>query len=89
MGLQQTMRALSDPTRREILQLLRQNSLSFGDIAAHFDMSPPAVSKHLGILKEADLIRDVRQGRYIIYELNASILDEVLLFIKQIREETP
>ncbi len=89
MGLQQTMRALSDPTRREILRLLRRGSLAFGDIAAHFDMSPPAVSKHLGILRDADLIRDARAGRRIIYEINASVLDEVLLWIKQLREETP
>ena len=85
MGIQNTMRALADPTRRTILNLLKKNRLSAGDIAAHFDMSLPAVSKHLTVLKEADLIRDQREGKYIFYELNASVLDEALLWLKDLR----
>lgn len=85
MGIQSTMRALSDPTRREILNLLKRDSMSAGDISGHFEMSVPAVSKHLSILKEAGLIRDRREGKYIYYELNASVLEEVLIWIEGLR----
>ena len=85
MGIQSTMRALSDPTRREILNLLKKDSMSAGDISGHFDMSVPAVSKHLSILKDAGLIRDRREGKFIYYELNASVLEEVLIWIEGLR----
>ena len=87
MGIQNTMKALADPTRRTILNLLKKGRLSAGEIAEHFDMSLPAVSKHLAVLKEADLIRDQREGKYIFYELNASVLDEALLWLKDLRGE--
>ena len=87
MGIQNTLKALADPTRRTILHLLKQSRLSAGEIAEHFDMSLPAVSKHLAVLKEADLIRDQREGKYIFYELNASVLDETLLWLKDLRGE--
>lgn len=87
MGIQNTMKALADPTRRIILNLLKKSRLSAGEIAEHFDMSLPAVSKHLTVLKEADLIRDQREGKYIFYELNASVLDEALLWLKDLRGE--
>ncbi|MBR5230774.1 MAG: winged helix-turn-helix transcriptional regulator [Clostridia bacterium] len=85
MSLQQTMRALGDPARREILTLLKEKSLSAGEIAEHFPFSAAAVSKHLSILKEADLIRDTRQGKYIYYELNASVLEEILMWISDLK----
>lgn len=85
VGIQCTMRALSDPTRREILNLLKKDSMSAGDISGHFEMSVPAVSKHLSILKDAGLIRDRREGKYIYYELNASVLEEVLIWIEGLR----
>ena len=85
MGIQSTMRALSDPTRREILNLLKKDSMSAGDISGHFEMSVPAVSKHLSVLKDAGLIRDRREGKYIYYELNASVLEEVLIWIEGLR----
>lgn len=85
MGIQITLKALADPTRREILNMLKRGSLSAGAIAEHFSMSAPAVSKHLNILKDADLIRDRREGKYIYYELNASVLDEVLLWVKELK----
>ena len=85
VGIQSTMRALSDPTRREILNLLKKDSISAGDISGHFEMSVPAVSKHLSILKDAGLIRDRREGKYIYYELNASVLEEVLIWIEELR----
>lgn len=87
LGLQNTMKALADPTRRTILNLLKKSRLSAGEIAEHFDMSMPAVSKHLTVLKEADMIRDQREGKYIFYELNASVLDEALLWLKDLRGE--
>ena len=89
VGIQNTMRALADPTRRTILNLLKKNRLSAGEIAEHFDMSLPAVSKHLTVLKGADLIRDQREGKYIFYELNASVLDEALLWLKDLRGGSP
>ena len=87
MGIQNTMKALADPTRRTVLNLLKKRSLSAGEIAGHFDMSLPAVSKHLTVLKEADLIRDRREGKYVYYELNASVLDEALLWLRDLRGE--
>ena len=89
MGIQKTMKALADPSRRTILNLLKQRRLSAGEIAENFDMSLPAVSKHLAVLKEADLIRDQREGKFIFYELNASVLDEALLWLKDLRGEKP
>lgn len=88
MSLQTTLRALSDPTRREILSLLKSGRMSAGDIAEHFRMSGAAVSKHLSVLKEADLIRDTREGKYIFYELNASVLEEIMIWITALKGDT-
>ena len=88
MSFQQTMHALSDPVRREILTLLKEKRLAAGEIAAHFPISGAAVSKHLTVLKEADLIRDTRQGKYIFYELNASVLEEILLWLIDLKGDT-
>ena len=87
MGLQTTLRTLADPTRREILNLLKERSLSAGEIASHFSMSGAAVSKHLAVLKQAGLVRTRREGTYIYYELNASVLEEVLLWLQDLRGE--
>jgi len=88
MGLQQTMRALSDPTRREILNLLKGGRLSAGDITAHFDMTGAAISRHLSVLREAELIWDKREGKFIYYELNTSVLEEILLWVQDLKGET-
>lgn len=88
MSFQQTMHALSDPVRRQILSLLKEKRLAAGEIGAHFPISGAAVSKHLTVLKEADLIRDTRQGKYIIYELNASVLEEILLWLSDLKGDT-
>lgn len=85
MGLQNTLKALSDPTRREILNLLKSGRMSAGDITDHFPVSGAAVSRHLSVLKEADLIRDTREGKFIYYDLNASVLEEILLFVKALK----
>ena len=81
MSLQSTLKALSDPIRREILNLLKSGTMAAGDIAAHFDVTAAAVSRHLSVLREADLIRDKREGKFIYYELNASVLEEIMLWI--------
>ncbi|MBQ9779843.1 MAG: winged helix-turn-helix transcriptional regulator [Clostridia bacterium] len=87
MGLQQTMRALADPIRREILNLLKKGRMSAGDIVDHFDVTGASISRHLSVLKEADLIRDTREGKFIFYELNASVLEEILLWITELKGE--
>ena len=87
MLLQNTLRALADPTRREILNLLKGGSLAAGEIGEHFDMTAAAVSRHLSVLKEAELIRDRRNGKFIIYELNASVLEEILLWLTELKGE--
>ena len=85
MSLQNTLRALSDPIRREILHLLKGGRLSAGQIVEHFDVTGASISRHLSVLKEADLIRDSREGKFIYYDLNASVLEEALLWIKDLR----
>jgi len=87
MGFQQTMKALSDPIRREILEMLKSGRLSAGEIAEKFPVSGAAVSKHLSVLKDADLIRDAREGKFIFYELNASVLEEVMLWLAGLKGE--
>ena len=85
LSLQNTLKALSDPTRREILSMLKNGKLSAGEIVEKFPVSGAAVSRHLSVLKEADLIRDERDGKYIYYELNASVLEEIMLWITQLK----
>lgn len=87
MPIQSTMKALSDPVRREILGLLKTGRLSAGEIADQFPISGAAVSKHLSVLREADLIRDTRDGKYIFYELNTSVLEEVMLWLTSLKGE--
>lgn len=87
MAMQDTLRALADPTRREILTLLRAGPLTAGQIAEKFPVSATAVSRHLSVLKEADLVRDRREGKYIYYELNASVLEEILLWLTTLKGE--
>ena len=85
MSLQETMRALADPTRREILHLLKGGRLSAGEIVEHFPVTAAAISRHLAALKDADLIRDKREGKYIYYEMNASVLEEIMLWISELK----
>lgn len=87
MSMQDTLQALADPTRREILNLLKQSRMSAGEISNHFSISGAAVSRHLSVLKEADLIRDEREGKYIYYEINATVLEEILLWISELKGE--
>lgn len=87
MSLQLTLKALADPTRREILNMLKGGRRSAGEIGAQFDITAAAVSRHLSVLKDADLITDTREGKYIFYELNASVLEEIMLWITDLKGE--
>lgn len=85
MGIQNTLKALYDPTRREILNLLKSGTKSAGEISDSFDISFAAISRHLSVLKDADLIRDERDGKFIYYSLNVSVLEETILWIKDLK----
>ena len=87
MGMHNTLKALADPIRREILNLLKNGQLSAGEITEHFDVTGASISRHLSVLKEAELIRDRRDGKFIIYELNASVLEEIMLWITDLKGE--
>ena len=79
------MRALADPIRRQILNLLKKGRMSAGDIVEHFEVTGASVSRHLSVLKDADLIRDAREGKFIYYELNTSVLEQIMLFISDLK----
>ena len=85
MSFSDTMKALSDPVRREILNLLKGGSMTAGDIAGRFDMTGATVSYHLSQLKKAGLVFESREKNYIYYSLNASVLEEVLLWLQALR----
>ncbi len=87
MSLQHTLKALADPIRREILNLLKKGRMSAGEISDHFPVTDAAISRHLSVLKDADLIRDTREGKFIFYELNASVLEEIMLWITDLKGE--
>ena len=87
LGLQDTLRALEDPIRREILSLLKGGRLSAGEICEHFPVTAAAISRHLSVLREADLIRDQREGKFIYYELNTSVLEEIMLWLTELKGE--
>ena len=76
--MSKAFKALSDKTRREILKLLNNRDMSAGEIAEHFDMSKPSISKHLDILREAELVSSEKKGQFIIYSINTSVIQEVL-----------
>lgn len=85
MALQKTLKALADPVRREILNLLKKGRRSAGEITEQFDITAAAISRHLSVLKEADLIRDTREGKFIFYDLNATVLEEMMLWVADLR----
>ena len=87
MGLQHTLKALADPIRREILNLLKKGRLSAGEITDHFPVTAPSISRHLSVLKDADLIRDTREGKFIFYEINTSVLEETMLWLTALKGE--
>ena len=87
MSFAETFKALSDPVRRDILQLLKSGRMSAGDIASNFDMTAATVSYHLKILKKADLIWEKKEKNFIFYELNTSVLEEIMLWISDLKGE--
>ena len=87
MALQNTLKALSDPIRREILNLLKEGRMSAGEIVERFPVTGASISRHLSVLKDADLIRDTRDGKFIFYELNTSVLEEIMLWITDLKGE--
>ena len=87
-NMQATLRALTDPIRREILTMLKGGRLSAGEISDRFPVSGAAVSRHLSVLKEAGLVWDQREGKYIYYELNASVLEEIMLWLTELKGDS-
>ena len=85
MGFAETFKALSDPIRREILMMLRDGSMSAGEIGSHFDMTGATISYHLGILKKADLVLESREKNFIYYTLNTSVVEEVMLWLSELK----
>lgn len=85
MGFAETFKALSDPIRREILMMLRDGSMSAGEIGSHFDMTGATISYHLKILKKAELIFEKKEENYIYYTLNTSVVEEVMLWLSELK----
>lgn len=88
MSFAQTFKALSDPARREILTNLKNGRMAAGDIASHFDMTAATISYHLKILKQADLITETKEKNYIYYELNTSVLEELMVWIADLKGDS-
>lgn len=88
MGFSETMKALGDPVRREVLNLLKGGSMTAGEIASHFDLTGASVSYHLAQLRGAELVTERREKNFIYYSLNASVLEEVLLWLQSLKGET-
>lgn len=82
MGISETLKSISDPVRREIMEILKYEKMTAGDIAAHFDLTNATVSYHLSMLKKAGLVAETRYKKYIYYELNVSVFEELLIWIK-------
>lgn len=86
MGFQESFKALSDPTRREIITLLKSGAMSAGDIVEHFSMTGATISHHLAILKQAGLVTDKKEGKYIYYELNLSVVEEIMSWLSGLKD---
>ena len=86
MAFRQTFKALFDPTRREILDILKHGRRTAGEIASAFDLSAATVSHHLAILREAELVTDEKVGKYIYYEINTTVIDEILAWATSLKE---
>lgn len=84
--LQDTMKALSDPTRRRILELLKGGTLSRGELLKEFDMTAATLSHHLSILKKADLVSDERKGTFVYYQLNTSVIEDILSWVSSLTD---
>lgn len=87
MGFAETFKALSDPVRREILMMLKNKRMSAGEIGSHFDMTGATISYHLNILKKAGLVYEEKEKNFIYYELNISVVEEVMLWLSELKGE--
>lgn len=87
MGYQETFKALSDKTRRNILTLLKNGPLTVSEIGSHFEITGATLSHHLTVLRQADLISDSKKGKYIYYELNTSVVEDIMVWLKKLTEE--
>lgn len=87
MGFAETFKALSDPVRRDILNMLKDKKLAAGEIASNFDMTSATISYHLNILKKAELVYETRQKNFIYYELNTSVLEDIMLWFTELKGE--
>ena len=88
MNFAQTFKALSNPIRRSILELLKAGKLSAGDIAGHFDVAGATISHHLSLLKQADLIREEKEKNFIYYELNTSVLEDLMVWLVDLKGDS-
>lgn len=86
MGICETFKVLSDPFRRQILELLKEKRRNAGELAEQLNISPPALSYHIRLLKEANMVREYKEKNFIYYEINASVFDEIILWIKQMQK---
>ena len=86
MGFAESFKALSDPVRRDILEMLKKGRMSAGDIGSNFDMTGATISYHLNILKKAELVRESKEKNFVFYELNASVVEEVMLWLAGLKE---
>jgi len=87
MGFADTFKALSDPVRREILEMLKKRRMSAGEIGSHFDMTGATISYHLSILKKAELVKETKQKNFVYYELNTSVVEEIMLWLSELKEK--
>jgi len=87
MGFAETFKALSDPARREILEMLKKRRMSAGEIGSHFDMTGATISYHLSILKKAELVKETKQKNFVYYELNISVVEEIMLWLSELKEK--
>ena len=85
MSFAETFKALSDPVRREILQLLKNGRMSAGEIGSHFDITGATISYHLSVLKKADLVTEMKEKNFVYYELNTSVVEEIMLLLSELK----
>ena len=85
MSFAETFKALSDPVRREILQLLKNGRMSAGEIGSHFDITGATISYHLSVLKKADLVTEMKEKNFVYYELNSSVVEEIMLWLSELK----
>lgn len=87
MSLNSLFKALNDPTRREILELLKSGDMTVNEIAGHFNISTPSISHHLDKLKQAELVTTVKKGQFIHYSINMTVLDDLMQYVVNLKND--